>query len=357
MNADRSMHNRLRMLLRIAARNRVMHGAAVVLAGAWLICAAFAAPASQPSEWGPDVVMMKELESLYDPVPFNHKTHAQMADMWYGCTTCHHRSPQPTTQPTANASHTNQDSSAAIPACKSCHPAAGLAEDIRMPNLKGAYHRQCLNCHREWTHANNCGVCHKPKAGNQPLAAAPTPGDIVGRMHPPIAEPEVVHYKARYTPADGVNVLFRHKEHVNSYGLKCVSCHHRDNCSHCHDPKANTAQYKPVRPGKTWQESHGPCMTCHKDARCRHCHYKDDQQPPPPFEHRVTGQILDADHDKLMCAQCHANYAFTQRPTCGDAACHKDNPKIAFPKDRPGPQIVPKPSDRSKLQASGAPTP
>ena len=28
--------------------------------------------------------------------------------------------------------------------------------DLRMPNLKGAYHRQCLNCHRDWAHENEC---------------------------------------------------------------------------------------------------------------------------------------------------------------------------------------------------------
>jgi hypothetical protein len=329
----------------------------VVLAGACYLVAAGPTTRDAAVEIGPDVVIMRELQNLYEPVPFDHKSHARMAQMWDGCTTCHHRSPHPTTQPGVIPSGARtQEASEGVPACKSCHAAVGRAEDIRMPNLKGAYHRQCLNCHREWAHANNCVICHKPKGG-QLHPGDPTPDDIVGRMHPPIPEPEEVRYKARYTPADGSNILFRHKEHINGYGLKCINCHHDDNCSHCHDPKADTAQYKPVRPGRNWRESHGPCMTCHQEARCRHCHYKNDQQPPPPFEHRVTGQILDADHDKLMCAQCHGNYAFTQRPGCGGAPCHKENPRIAFPKDRPGPQIVPKPSDRTRLQVYGGPTP
>jgi len=46
-----------------------------------------AAPASQRAP--PETVMLDELVAQYEPVPFDHKAHASMAQMWDGCTTCH----------------------------------------------------------------------------------------------------------------------------------------------------------------------------------------------------------------------------------------------------------------------------
>jgi hypothetical protein len=307
--------------------------------------------ATQPEDLGPDVVMLEELVALYQPVPFDHKSHAKMAQMWDGCVTCHHRSPRPTTQPAtaaaAIAAHT-QDGAAAVPACRSCHLVAGKDAHIRMPNLKGAYHRQCLNCHQDWMHENACGICHKPR-GNAATAIpgtqhAPTPDDIVGRMHPPIPEPDTKLYKTRYTPADGGNVLFRHQEHTAAYGFKCVSCHRQDKCSHCHDRNGDKASQKPVRPGMTWKESHGPCMGCHQQDHCRHCHYKDEQAAPAMFDHRTTGQMLDKDHVKLTCLQCHVDLRSKAKMTCGDAKCHDPAKQIAYPSHRPGTVVTTQPA-------------
>ncbi len=299
-------------------------------------------------DMGPDTVTLKELVDVYDPVPFNHKTHAMMAEMWDGCVTCHHRSPEPATRPATQPSMNGrgavtQADSTQIPACKSCHPVDNKDVDVQMPGLKGAYHRQCLNCHREWTHANACNACHAPrKPGAE--AVAHTPDDITGRMHPPIPEPDEKLYKTRFTPADGGNVLFRHKEHVKSFGLKCAHCHRGDTCSNCHDADAKSIRVKPVTPGKTWAESHGPCMSCHEQDRCRHCHYKDDQPPPPVFAHAMTGQLLDKDHENLACLQCHSRMKDRPDPTCGGVECHQENPAIAFPAQRPGPRASTRPA-------------
>jgi hypothetical protein len=323
--------------------------------GATLLCLAIAAAKDAPVELGPDVVVLRELEDLYEPVPFDHKSHAKMAEMWSGCVTCHHRSPQPTTQPAAAElmGKKTQAAAGAIPACKSCHPVKSPDANIRIPNLKGAYHRQCLNCHREWTHANQCVACHKPKNGQAAPAGTPTPDDIIGRMHPPIPEPDVKIYKTRFTPADGGNVLFRHKEHVGGFGFKCVSCHHRDNCANCHDATAKTSGSRPLRPGKTWADSHGPCMSCHKEDRCRHCHYKDNQPAPKAFEHVTTGQALDADHVRLGCGQCHANLRLKVGLTCGDSKCHKDK-TITYPAQRPGSVPSTRPSAAVPVESTGA---
>jgi len=303
----------------------------------------------QPPEIGPKVVILSELKSTYEAVPFEHESHAKMAQMWNGCVTCHHRSPQPGAgTATARSGVTpggaqTQDASAQMPACRSCHPVAAKDAGIRIPSLKGAYHRQCLNCHKEWMHENACVICHKPRQDRQVGKAGPSPDDIVGRMHPPIPEPDATVYKARFTPADEGNVMFRHREHTAAFGIKCVNCHYRDNCSHCHGPTGDTTAQKPLRPGMTWNESHGPCMGCHKEDRCRHCHYKDDQQPPRPFDHWATRQGLDEEHAKVACGQCHPNLRLTGEPACGDAECHKGR-KIDYPTQRPGPVATMRPS-------------
>jgi hypothetical protein len=301
-------------------------------------------------------VVLRELVDLYEPVPFEHRVHAEMTEMWDGCVTCHHRSPAPATQPTtgpsgpadahaASLEPLTQDAAAQIPACKSCHPVAehDAAVQIDMPSLKGALHRQCLNCHREWSGANDCVVCHRPldKQGEPVVAAtapAPPASDIVGRMHPPIPEPDEKTYVARFTPAVGRNVLFRHREHSTAFGLKCVNCHHRDSCANCHSPGAQPGEHvTPVLdPARSWSESHGPCMSCHSENRCDHCHYADGATPPPPFEHARTGQALDADHGPLACADCHAAMDLVAEPTCGGTECHASELAISFPIKRPG---------------------
>ena len=77
----------------------------MALAGYLLVVVAAAQPAvatTQPThvgpspDLGPDVVVLKELseaQGLYDPVPFDHKAHAHMAETQKGCVTCHHQSP------------------------------------------------------------------------------------------------------------------------------------------------------------------------------------------------------------------------------------------------------------------------
>ena len=340
-----------------------------VIAGVALGIVAVLLSATQADEdaspdLGPDVVILRELQDIYEPVPFDHKSHAEMAQMWYGCVTCHHRSPDPTAiepdaeaaLPTTPSAHTQAEAER-IPACKSCHSVAADESNIRMPSLKGAYHRQCLNCHKEWSDANNCVVCHEPVEGRDPSSAEPTPDDVITRMHPPIDPPTVKVYQTRFTPADGDNVTFRHDEHLKRFGLTCVDCHHGDTCANCHEPAAVPGRHKVLEPARSWRQSHGPCMTCHQNQSCRHCHYRDDESPPPSFDHRTTGQALDDDHAALGCRQCHQKLDFGATMSCNTAACHDRGEPIIFPDERPGPVLAaPTPDERgadSSLPAVG----
>ncbi len=294
----------------------------------------------QALPYGPDQVLLNQLENEYEPVPFAHAAHAKMAQMWNGCTTCHHRQPQSEPGSDIDIDKHQQENAAKTPQCRTCHPADSQDIDIEQPSLQGAYHRQCLNCHKDWSGANNCGMCHAPK-DKAAASTAPTVGDIVGRMHPPLEAPVEKVFIARFTPAAGPKVTFRHQEHVQAFGIACEQCHHRDTCADCHSGEVADGNHrKPVEPAASWRDSHGPCMTCHQDQPCAKCHYDQDASPPPPFDHALTGQTLDDDHADLTCEQCHRSLDFVAQADCGDSACHGQK-MVALPKDRPGPQVAP----------------
>jgi hypothetical protein len=321
--------------------------------------------APKPANGGPAIVVLDELADRYLPVPFDHQGHARMAEMTRGCTVCHHFTPE----------------GQAYPACKTCHEVSSLRADIHKPGLKGAYHRQCLNCHREWSGDTRCEVCHLSKTGRGSKSnggRTPSTDDIVGRMHPPIAEPETEFFRANSGPLSGTQIIFHHREHIHRFGLKCVECHHEDNCSRCHrgGEPLETRQ-------RTLEEHHQPCFRCHSQAdrnpcerchwsegtprlglfdhastgwplsryhevkSCRSCHAAVPFVKPQrdcnschsgwsssSFDHRVTGQALDDNHARLDCDACHVERRFDRPPTCD--SCHGADEGIVFPNKRPG---------------------
>ena len=308
----------------------------------------------------PDVVILGELARLYLPVPFDHKGHATMGEMTGGCAVCHHYTPQ-------GAEHL---------ACKSCHSVTAGGGNIHKPGLKGAYHRQCLSCHREWSDETSCSICHQAKAGAARAAPLPSPDDLVGRMHPPIPEPETELYRTEREGFPATQVLFRHKAHIDDYDLRCSDCHREDNCNRCHAAGRNHVQRV-----RTLDEHHQPCFTCHKDDTCERCHFGEGQSPTRPFDHSdtgwrmkryhlaagcrdchtappyasrdnacktchsggfsagrfdhaVTGLVLDETHRAFDCRNCHAGDNFAAPPVCGE--CHEPDEGIAYPARRPG---------------------
>lgn len=267
-------------------------------------------PSAPPDNRGPDMIVLDAfagepgIEDLFLPVPFDHRGHATMAEMAGGCTVCHHHTPE----------------GGAHPACRTCHEVAPARENIRMPGLKGAYHRQCINCHRDWSHETACDICHMPRtgeaSGDQKL---PSHGDILGKMHPPIPEPDTEFYQLESGDAPGKRVIFRHKEHIHRFGISCASCHQDDSCQRCHEV-GNQHRQREI----TLAEHHSPCAACHQvDApeRCGRCHWEEGQPQPPPFDHASTGWPLSRHHRELTCRKCHEQIPFVAPdPTCD--ACH-----------------------------------
>ncbi|MEZ4388111.1 MAG: cytochrome c3 family protein [Candidatus Krumholzibacteriia bacterium] len=302
------------------------------------------------SDDGPEVVVIDQLADMYRPVVFAHKLHAGMADMNGGCTNCHHYS----------------ERSGAIPACRECHDPDKTQVDIRMPSLKGAYHRQCINCHLDWSHDNACGFCHQP-AGDG--TAVIDTASIVGVPHPNIEATETYTYETSY--AKGPVVSFHHADHVDLFGQQCVDCHRGNSCARCHDSSAgatsraldhvtdclschaerncafcHTTAPKPrFDHTKTVGWSLAPfhtkvaCTTCHGDPKnfhrptgaCGDCHI---HWETGSFNHRVTGLALNADHVDLDCGDCHIDRAFERKPSCLN--CHDEE---LYPKSLPGEKV------------------
>jgi hypothetical protein len=305
--------------------------------------------AHSPEE-GPSVAILDQLSDQFVPVIFPHKLHAQMEGMAEGCGACHHHSP---------AGH--------IPPCRECHGGPSNPQNLNQPSLKGAYHRHCMGCHREWSHDTECVVCHAKKTGEVATAQVIDTTDIMGMLHPNIEEPDKRVYQTDYN--GGTVVTFHHKQHIDLFGLKCVDCHQKEGCGRCHDIERGTL-------AKSLEEHHEPCASCHDMNGCGYCHAKEEtkgfnharvgwplsrhhrnlkcQACHPPdrkigkldrecvachsswskesFDHSVTGLILDELHVEMDCADCHADRKFDQPPSCVN--CHDDG--RTYPESSPG---------------------
>jgi hypothetical protein len=298
---------------------------------------------------GPEIVIIDQLANLYRPVVFAHRLHADMSTMSGGCENCHHYS----------------ERSGTIPPCRDCHDESKGPVNLQKPALKGAYHRQCMNCHLDWSHQNACGFCHEEADGSRPAAVDST--DIVGIPHPLIEATHTYTYETTYGEAPLVS--FHHTDHVEMFGLKCVDCHRGDSCSSCHHGADETPQRARVDHVTTCCSCHGErdCGFCHAEeakacfnhgqstgwalepfhtqVSCQTCHGSPQDFRTPSdqcaschihwedggFDHRVTGLGLNEDHVDLDCRDCHLEMDFSRQPSC--EACH-DEPML--PNQLPG---------------------
>ncbi len=243
---------------------------------------------------GPKIVIIDDLADLYEPVPFSHELHASMSEMIGGCENCHHYS----------------EPGGAIPPCRECHDKDKGPVDLKKPSLKGAFHRQCMNCHRDWSHENACSFCHEEH--HEGIAAAPVDTtDIVGIKHPLIEATDSYYYETTYEK--GPVVTFHHTDHVDQFHLDCVDCHRGDSCGSCHDQ---------ATPHESRVQDMTSCTACHEERGCAFCH---DYERKPEFEHGAsTGWPLGSRHARLECRDCHGvpKVFHTPKKTC--TACHGD---------------------------------
>lgn len=110
----------------------------------------------------PEKIVIKELVNKFMPVEFPHRqiiktllsrvNKSKLATYFHAadntiCQGCHHNSPQADNPPS----------------CKSCHAKPFDEQSLSRPGILGAYHIQCMGCHKEMglTELDTCTDCHK----------------------------------------------------------------------------------------------------------------------------------------------------------------------------------------------------
>jgi hypothetical protein len=107
----------------------------------------------QGPEHFPKTISIRLVMDVYEPVAFTHESHSLLTD---SCVTCHHHSPP-----------------GVYKHCVECHPVRAFSpNELAAPGLKGAYHRQCRNCHVESENGpTECVECHA--IGKRPSSFEP----------------------------------------------------------------------------------------------------------------------------------------------------------------------------------------
>ncbi len=249
---------------------------------------------------GPESVVINEMSDKYSGVVFSHRVHAEMSEMSTGCTGCHHYN---TTGPVLN--------------CRNCHENTRAREDVSVPDLKAAYHRQCMTCHKEWSRENGCNIlCHISKGSELKQNIDP----LRGKSHPELPVPTKITWE---TNSDiNKTVTFYHDEHVKLFNINCTSCHRKEGCIKCHGMKSHDNDNKPVKIEKSLEEHHMPCISCHYGNSCLKCHHEKEMAP---FDHgKSSGWNLSAYHNNVACANCHGSIMPYRKVSSKCASCHKD---------------------------------
>lgn len=242
----------------------------------------------------PDVVVIDSLARVYGPVEFTHRLHAEMSQLKGGCANCHH-------DPNLEQN---------VAGCDSCHATSVSSSTLTQPTLKGAFHRQCLGCHRNWAHENGCGFCHEERlgraAGEEGTEANASPQL---RNKRGVAVQPVMAYETTYESAP--MVTFHHVDHAEKFGLSCNQCHSGDSCSDCHDKQI----------ARRAADRHADCMSCHVEKdNCAFCH--DNSARKVAYHDQRTAWCLEPYHEGVACRQCHGEANAFTKPSTDCRGCH-----------------------------------
>lgn len=117
----------------------------------------------------PEAVTIDVLAEYYAPVEFDHQMHVDLAE---DCSVCHHHTTGTgTLDPYCGRCHKDYQEQAQV-ACQDCHLVNPFSADainrmsaenryhVDVYGLKGAYHRNCIDCHREMDGPTGCQDCH-----------------------------------------------------------------------------------------------------------------------------------------------------------------------------------------------------
>jgi octaheme c-type cytochrome (tetrathionate reductase family) len=178
-----------------------------------------------------DSPIIKKTEDSYLPVRFMHAKHAVLVN---DCFTCHHYRPD-----NPKAKETTR--------CSACHQDSFNSKFPDRTGLKAAYHRQCIDCHREKKKGPvDCLGCHEK---NAPLhkdlirvEEDPDPEDVTIdclRCHDQQAEellssshwlwkgpsPFTEGHEKKINSGKATNTINNFCIHIGSNWRQCTSCH------------------------------------------------------------------------------------------------------------------------------------
>lgn len=117
----------------------------------------------------PDSITIDVLAKYYEPVEFDHAMHIDLAE---DCSVCHHHTTGTgTTDLYCAKCHTEYKELVKV-SCADCHSAEPFSAEViqrqsqqdlfhgDINGLKGAYHQNCLGCHKEQDGPVGCVDCH-----------------------------------------------------------------------------------------------------------------------------------------------------------------------------------------------------
>lgn len=262
---------------------------------------------------GPETTVLYHLVDDYEPVVFTHAAHVEYEE---DCEVCHHHS--------SEVEH--------YPACRECH--GKPSDHLRKPGLRGAYHRQCMNCHREQESGPlGCEECHAARTGeaaNQEALARKYVHEVM---------------KLGHLANEFGEVVFNHKLHVELTD-RCEDCHHHHTdievtppCRECHNKTVSAAGGEPLGLKDAY---HQQCLGCHKTTstqgkkdsplKCTDCHLSRNEPESVELGHLAKKYApVEFDHSShsealKFCTDCHhRNTKFEKIQAC--RVCHHPSPE------------------------------
>lgn len=140
-----------------------------------LLCCAFAVNCSAMD--APESITIDALAQYYEPVEFDHAMHVDVAE---DCSVCHHHTTGTGTTDLYCGKCHGQFEELVKVSCADCHSAEPFSAEsihrqsqedlyhIDMNSLVGAYHQNCLGCHKEMDGPTGCQDCHsRTEAGDE----------------------------------------------------------------------------------------------------------------------------------------------------------------------------------------------
>ncbi len=154
----------------VHAGKQLMTGLGVILLSAVLAVGCYAMDY-------PEEIEIDSLVNLYEAVVFDHAMHVDATE---NCSECHHHTTGTGVANEYCAKCHNGNEEMDLVACVDCHSADPLSpENLHnptpdfvyhndQPNLKAAYHLNCIGCHKEVDGPTGCEDCHaKTEAGDK----------------------------------------------------------------------------------------------------------------------------------------------------------------------------------------------